>query len=111
MFGKVRSRPLYPLNKLPGKTLNILEQRIVELVFTPWNELPKEIERSGVKVEIHEDGGSLVIDNGAMRVGLMDCDPTTKAVQLGFALGGSVWASALPNLLPEVQKRWKIQKK
>lgn len=91
--------------------MNILEQRITELVFTPLDKLPRELERLGVKVEIHEDGESLVIDNGSMRVGLMECDPITKAVQLGFALGGSFWASALPNLLPEVDKRWKNQKR
>ena len=90
--------------------MNSLEQRIIHLAFIPLKELPDELRRLGVKVEIYEQGKSFVIDNGSMRVGLMECDPITKAVQLGFGLCGSMWASALPNLLPEVQKKWSRQK-
>lgn len=90
--------------------MNLLEDRIIQLAFIPIEELPDQLKKLGVTVEIHENGGSLVIDNGSMRVGLMESDPITKAVQLGFGLCGALWASAMPNLLPGVEKEWRRRK-
>ncbi len=88
-----------------------LEYRIVELAFTPLIELPEKLQRLGLKCEWIEDGESIVVDSGHMRVGLMDSDPITKCVQLGFAFCGLMWASAMPNLLEKVDAEWRRRKK
>lgn len=85
----------------------LVENRIVELAFTPWSELPAALRRIGLKVEVEEEGHTLVIQGESMRVGLIDTDYTTKAVQIAFAYCGARWASFLPNLLSKVDKEWK----
>lgn len=88
----------------------LLEQRILELAFTPIPELPPQLRRLGLQCQL-TDSEEILIDNGFMRVGFCETDPVSKAIQLGFAIAGPLWASALPNLLPEVKKEWKIRSK
>ena len=89
----------------------LLTKRIVELTFTPLAELPTQLERLGLQCQLEEHGESLWIDNGHQRVGFSECVPITKAVQLGFALAGPFWASAMPTLLEEVSREWKLRRK
>lgn len=88
-----------------------IENIICDLVFTDWDKLPAKLTRLGIRFDLFEDGESLFIDNGRMRVGLMDSDPITKAVQFGFGLVGERWANQLPNLLKKVDKEWKQRRK
>lgn len=86
---------------------DLIENRIVDLAFTPWADLPQELRRIGLKVEVEEEGHTLIIQGDSMRVGLTDTDYTTKAVQIAFAYCGARWAAFLPNLLPKIDAEWK----
>ena len=70
-------------------TREMLENRIVELVFCPWQELPDRLKKLGLSVDIQEDGESIIIDNGRQKHGLTDVDPPTKAVMISAAISGS----------------------
>ena len=89
----------------------ILEQRIIELTFTPLAELPPQLKRLGLQCRLDEDEHTLRIDNGYMGVALMESDPITKAVQLSFAIVGPRWAEIMPNLLKRVDQEWKRRRK
>lgn len=89
----------------------LLQERIVNLAFTSIQQLPIELKRLGLECEVFEKGECLVIRNEYMRVGLMESDPITKATQLGFAICGPLWASALPTLLEEVDREWRQRRK
>lgn len=88
-------------------TRELLEDRIVELVFCPWQELPEKLTKLGLKVNVTEDGESLIITNGYQVHGLTDIDPPTKAVIISAALSGSFRIGFyFPGLMPKIQKRW-----
>lgn len=89
----------------------LLEQKIVELAFTPISELPPQLRRLGLQCQLMEPEETILIDNGFMRVGFCETDPVSKAVQLGYAIAGPLWTSVFPNLLKEVNKEWKIRSK
>ena len=70
-------------------TRELLEDRIVELVFCPWKELPDRLRKLGLDVRVEENGESIVMNNGHQTHGMTDVDPTTKAVMICAALSGS----------------------
>lgn len=84
-----------------------LESRIIELTFAPWETLPGELSKLGLKCELQEDGGSLLVRNEQMGIGIINTDPTTKAVLLAFILCGPVWGAFFPQLLEKVDIEWK----
>jgi hypothetical protein len=89
-------------------TLRMLEDRICELVFCPWTELPDRLRKLGLQVEVCEEGESIIINNGYQTHGLTDIDPPTKAVMICAALSGSFRIGFyFPGLMPKIQKRWK----
>lgn len=53
--------------------------------------------------ELHVEGLTGVV------CGMMPTDPVSCAVQLGFALAGQFWPQVYPDLLPIVNKKWKVQ--
>ncbi len=93
-------------------TRELLEDRIVELVFCPWSELPAGLNKLGLKTEVTENGESVIINNGYQNHGLTDIDPTTKAVIISAAISGSFRVGFyFPGLLPKVKARWKKMSK
>jgi hypothetical protein len=89
-------------------TRELLEDRIVDLVFSPWQELPEKLNRLGLKVEVTEDGESIIIYNAYQVHGMTDVDPPTKAVVIAAALSGCFRVGFyFPGLMPKVHKRWK----
>ncbi len=88
-------------------TREMLEDRIVEMVFCPWQQLPEKLTKLGLKVNVTEKGESLVISNGHQVHGLTDIDPSTKAVIIGAVLSGSFRIGFyFPGLMPKIQKQW-----
>ncbi len=91
--------------------IDLIENRIVELAFSPWNKLPNQLKRIGLKVYLEEDGETLIIDGDNLRVGFSDVDPVTKAVLIATAYCGSTrFSTFFPNLLKKVDRRWKLNK-
>jgi hypothetical protein len=84
-----------------------LEDRIVELVFCPWQELPNELKKLGLDVEIQEEGKSILINNGYQKYGLYDnLEPTIKAVIISGAISGSIRIGYhFPDLMNKVKKK------
>lgn len=90
----------------------LLEDRIVELVFCPWQELPTRLRKLGLSVETQENGESIVINNGHQTHGLTDIDPPTKAVMICAALTGSFRIGFyFPKLMPKIQAEWSSRSK
>jgi hypothetical protein len=88
-------------------TRELLEDRIVELAFCPWEQLPEGLRKLGLKVDITENGESVIINNGHQMHGLTDIDPSTKAVIISAALSGSFEIGYyFPGLMPKVHARW-----
>jgi len=88
--------------------IDLIENRIVELAFLSWSELPSQLKRIGLKVSLEEDGETLIVDGDNLRVGFSDVDPVTKAVLLATVYCGSVrFSMFFPNLLKKVDRRWK----
>jgi hypothetical protein len=85
-----------------------LEDRIVELVFCPWQELPNELKKLGLDVEAEEEG-EIIINNGYQKYGLYDSiEPTIKAVIISGAISGSIRIGYhFPNLMQKVKKKWR----
>lgn len=88
------------------------ESIIVELVFTPWEELPNKLKKLGVEFTLYEDRDLIGITNSQMSAGITKgLDPITTAVQFGFGFCGMNWTKVLPTLLDKVNKRWKEESK
>jgi hypothetical protein len=89
-------------------TTELLEDRIVELVFCPWSELPAGLNKLGLKTEVTENGEAIIIDNGYQKHGMTDIDPPTKAVVISAALSGCFRVGHFfPGLMPKIHQRWK----
>ena len=89
-------------------TRELLEDRIVELVFCPWHELPSHLKKLGLSVKTQENGEAIIINNSRQNIGLTDVDPPTKATMLCAAISGSFRVGFyFPGLMPKVQKKWK----
>ena len=89
-------------------TRELLEDRIVELVFAPWSDLPKGLRNLGLTIETAENGESIIINNGYQKHGMTDIDPPTKAVVISAALSGCFRVGHFfPGLMPKIHQRWK----
>lgn len=89
-------------------TRELLEDRIVELVFCPWEELPDRLKALSLSVKVEENGESIIINNGGKNIGMTNIDPPTKAVMLCAAISGSFRIGFyFPGLMLKIQKRWK----
>lgn len=87
------------------------EARIVELVFAPWETLPGEFQKLGLKCELEENGETLLIRNETFGAGLTrSTDPINRAVLLAMVLCGSAWTHFFPELLEKVDVEWKLQR-
>jgi len=87
-------------------------ERIVNKVMEAYKRknitgLTDWLEKLGCKrVEKNKESAVLIGLTG-MRVGFILSDPCTLAICTGFALFGPFWAQLCPELLKEVNKRWK----
>ncbi len=84
----------------------IINDRLVEMVFEPAAETARWLQTIGVPVEQQADG-VFAFGNAGVRTAIYDgLDPVSKAVTLGFGLGGQLWPYAFPGLLKAVNQEW-----
>lgn len=89
-----------------------MEERIIELVFAPWETLPAELKKLGLKCELEENGETLLVRNESFGTALTrNTDPINKAVIIALALCGPSWGRFYPQLLEKIDKEWKQRRK
>lgn len=85
-----------------------MEERIIYLSFAPWESLPAELKKLGLKCELQEHGETLLIRNESFGTGLTrSTDPINKAAVIAWALCGPEWMRLFPYLLRKVDAQWK----
>lgn len=81
---------------------NLMEDRIVDLAFTPWDELPEKLQELNLHVEICDQGKVIRIRNSILELGLTDTDPQVTAAVIAFMLSGVLWSRIYPDLIDKV---------
>lgn len=85
-----------------------VDDQIIQLVFAPWESLPGELNRLGLKCDLEENGETLFIRNESFGAGLTRfTDPINRAVLLAMVLCGPAWTHFFPELLEKVDRAWK----
>ncbi len=90
----------------------MLSARLAEVALMPLADMLPVLQAWGLRPLMQPDGtlvietlrGEEVTHRTALREEL---DPTTRAVCLGFAIGGSLWPMVFPGLLDRVNAEWK----
>jgi len=90
----------------------MLSARLAEVALMPLADMLPVLRAWGLRPLMQPDGtlvietlrGEEVVHRTALREEL---DPTTRAVCLGFAIGGSLWPMVFPGLLDLVNLEWK----
>ena len=92
-----------------------MDKRLAEMAFAPMDELVAWLSKILVNGEVSvEDGDVILFRNHDLNYGGGFCywsDPVTKGVMIASAIaGGGLWPFAFPNLLKEIDLKWKAQK-
>lgn len=86
----------------------MMEERIIQLVFAPWESLPGELKKLGLQCQLEEHGETLLIRNESFGTALTrNTDPINKAVVIAWVLCGPDWIMFFPHLLRKVDLKWK----
>jgi hypothetical protein len=85
--------------------------RLLDVVFEPLEIWVKALAKWGIKADLLDDGQEIRIHGNITSGCAASADPITRAVILGFAVGGSLWTHAFPDLLKRVREEWKRRSK
>ena len=87
----------------------LVTRRLVEMTFTPPNDVAQWLVRLGMEVD-RPEAGVVRIRNPYLKITtafVAGSDPTTRAVCLGFAIAGPHWTCLCPHLLDMVNREWR----
>ncbi len=92
----------------------MLAERLADLAIRLWQRDERALAEIGRLAELTPNGDGSYTARGPSGVtcGIVPGhDPVTQAAQLGFLFLGQLWPLVVPDLLPQVTRRWKAMTK